>query len=183
MLMALLVARVTQRVTCARCTCARYFIRCTNLFSKLALGRNQKALGFLLNNPRFCFSYEGIFAVLKSDSIPALVRARFMTLMLRLFIDRDPQTSRPQVLYTRTWSKVRAEVSDLDMSGGASEPPKNPVCTAEQIKQLEAFLLQALPKLGGAVDNTGKPSISHATYGELEQVMQGGGLHFISLGT
>jgi hypothetical protein len=51
-----------------------------------------------------------------------------------------------------------------------SAPPANPVCTGEQIKQLGAYLLDALPKLGGATNNVGQPSINHATYGELELV-------------
>ena len=157
----------------------RYFLRCTNLFGRLVLGRNQTAIGLLLNNTRFCFNYDDIFKIICDDGIPALVRARFMSLMLRMYVDRDPQTSKPQVLYTRTWSKVQAEQSDLDMHLNNMSTtcqrlnnmsaPTNPVCTTG-FKDLTEYLLKALPLLGGAVDNLGNPSLNHATYGELELV-------------
>jgi len=151
----------------------RYFIRCTNLYGKLALGRNQTALGLLLKNDRFAFSYDDIFQTMSNNSLPPLVRARFCTLMLRLYVDRDPQTSKPQVLYTRKWSKVVPDKdADFDMSEKALAPT-NPVCT-DGFKTLQEYLLKALPDLGGIKDHkTDKPAqnISGFMLGELELIL------------
>ncbi|KAJ1473285.1 hypothetical protein T484DRAFT_1837009, partial [Baffinella frigidus] len=59
--------------------------------------------------------------------------------MLRLYVDRDPQTSKPQVLYTRTWSKVVPEESD--MQEDKDFVATLPVCTTG-FTDLSAFLLQ-----------------------------------------
>ena len=72
-----------------------------------------QALVLLLDNPRLSFKFEDIFSVMRNEYLPPLVRARFTTLMLHLYVDREPQTSNPQVLYTRAWSKVEAEVAEV----------------------------------------------------------------------
>ncbi|KAJ1488618.1 hypothetical protein T484DRAFT_1782599 [Baffinella frigidus] len=74
----------------------RYFIRCCALFSKTSLK-------FLLMHPNLDFQYENILAVIKEDVIPTVTRARFTQLMIRLYLDRDPQASSPQLQYARTW--------------------------------------------------------------------------------
>ena len=90
----------------------RYFVRCTNLFGKLALGRNQEVLRCLLCNEHLGLSYSNILKVMKMDSLPMLVRARFITLMQILYVDRNPQVERPILLLTRVW-KQRAGNSDV----------------------------------------------------------------------
>ena len=95
----------------------RYFVRCTNLFSKLALGRNQKALSLLLRNPNLqgLVSYNNILDVMKSDNVPALVRARFVTMMVLLFI---PTTLSPLSVCVTVrlcaWIRVRTCKHTLD---------------------------------------------------------------------
>ena len=66
----------------------RYFVRCTNMFGKLALGRNQLALRGLLFNENLKLSYDNILRVMKMESLPLLVRARYTTLMRILYVDR-----------------------------------------------------------------------------------------------
>ena len=66
----------------------RYFVRCTNMFGKLALGRNQLALRGLLFNENLKLTYDNILRVMKMESLPLLVRARYTTLMRILYVDR-----------------------------------------------------------------------------------------------
>ena len=92
-------------------------------------------------------------------------------IQLHLYLDRDPQTSRPQVLYTRTWSKVEAEPSDLKAQQAPPATAKLPVCTTG-FQDLEDFVLHLLPRLGGAMDPKSKRvSLDHATLGQLELVL------------
>jgi len=79
----------------------RYFVRCTNLFGKLVLGRNQTALRALLYNDTMSLSYHNVLQIMRMESLPLLVRARFTTLMQRLYVDRDPNVQKPFILYTR----------------------------------------------------------------------------------
>ena len=95
----------------------RYFIRCSNLYSKLATGRNQASLRALICSPVLSLSYQQILSVCKAAHLPYLLRARYFTIMSKLYVDRDPQSHQPQVMYTRVWSRVKPEPSDLDMSG------------------------------------------------------------------
>ncbi|KAJ1471473.1 hypothetical protein T484DRAFT_1843996, partial [Baffinella frigidus] len=108
----------------------RYFTRCCNLCGKVSQGRNQTALAFLLQNTYLSLTYDDILAVLKEPSLPSLTRARFTMLMVRLYVDRDPQTSKPQIMYTRTWSKIVANttVDESTLSGGSMREVKIPVC-------------------------------------------------------
>jgi len=85
----------------------RYFIRCLELYSSLVSGRYQESLLALLTSDMFDFSYDSMMEVIKQPKLPHLIRARFMNLMLLFYVDRDPQTSKPQILYTRRWNKVR----------------------------------------------------------------------------
>ena len=126
-----------------------------------AAGRNQGALEAIINNPALALSYEQILAVMQEHrNLPYLVRARYATLMSRLYVDRDPQAPSPLVSYTRVWSKVTPEASDLDMnSADFYKDAQIPVCTTG-FKDLEAFLLSELPKLADCKDASGKPSLN-----------------------
>ena len=139
----------------------RYFVRCSNLFSKLAAGRNQGALDGIINNSALALSYAQILAVMQEPRLPYLVRARYAMLMSRLYVDRDPQAPSPYVSYTRVWSKVTPQVSDLDVSSANVNQvvAKIPVCTTG-FKDLEAFLLNELPKMADCSDPSGKPSLN-----------------------
>jgi hypothetical protein len=120
---------------------------------------------------RQCFSYEDLIAILNEDSIPTLTRARFTSLMIRLFVDRDPQSSKPQVLYTRTWSKVVPDKSDFAISHAVATGATLPVCTNGFVDLCE-HILDGLTNLGGAVDEGGRPSLNQkATYGQLELIL------------
>ena len=81
----------------------RYAVRCINLYGKLCVGRNQDALTFFLTSPAMPWKYDTLLELLREEKLPALLRARLTTLMLDLYVDRDPQTSKHQILYTRTW--------------------------------------------------------------------------------
>ena len=138
----------------------RYWVRCSNLYSKLAAGRNQGALDGIINNSALALSYEQILAVMQEPRLPYLVRARYAMLMSRLYVDRDPQVPSPLVSYTRVWSKVTPQVSDLDMkSANSNQVVKIPVCTTG-FKDLEVFLLRELPKMADCTDASGKPSLN-----------------------
>ena len=66
----------------------RYFVRCSNLFGKVSLGRNQASLRALLCNKHLGLTYETIREVMGMETLPMLVRSRFTTLMRILFVDR-----------------------------------------------------------------------------------------------
>ena len=104
----------------------RYFIRCTNLFGKLAMGRNQMALRALLFNPKLQLSYLNILRVMQMHSLPLLVRARYTSLMRHLFVDRDPNYQRPYILYTRAWSVRQASAPDEETWFPSPLPPPPP---------------------------------------------------------
>lgn len=115
------------------------------------------------------WDYATLLGLIGEESIPALVRSRLTSLMLRLYVDRDPQSSKPQILYTRTWSKVVPEESDLNKSSGPFVPTL-PVCTTG-FTDLCAFLISDLAKLGGAKGRNGEASLNHSpTYGQLELI-------------
>jgi len=147
----------------------RYFIRCLNLFARLALGRNQDALRMLICNASLALSYNEIMLVLKETSVPQLIRARYLVLMARLYVDRDPQISTPMLTSTRVWSKVVPEPSDLKMDvveGTAAIP----VCT-NGFMDLQQFMLMTVPNLAGCKDEDGKLSLNACPQvGQLELI-------------
>lgn len=81
--------------------------------------------------------------------------------MLRLYVDRDPQTSKPQILYTRRWRRVVAEESELLAAESAKpEVYLAPVCTTGFDNDLIPWLLGDLPSMAGAKDAAGNPGIT-----------------------
>jgi len=91
-----------------------YFVRCSNLFGKLALGRNQKALRKLLLNEKLGLSYSNILQIMSMKTLPLLVRACFTSLMNVLWVDRAPNFQRPFILYTRVWTRHREGINELE---------------------------------------------------------------------
>ena len=75
-------------------------LRTLELFAEISLGRNQNTLGLILRNSDFSVQYPQILQAMFSKAIPTAFRARYVKLMQRLYLDRDPQTSKPQV---QTW--------------------------------------------------------------------------------
>ena len=147
----------------------RYFIRCSNMYGRLALGRNQHTLRLLLFNKELCLDYDSLLKIVQESSLPYLVRARFFTLIERLYVDRDPQITSPSVARTRVWSKCVAEESDLDMSVQAAAATI-PVCT-NGFRDLLAFLLKALPEMADCKNEEGKPSLNgEPRFGQLEMI-------------
>lgn len=156
----------------------RYFVRCTNLFGKLALGRNQMALRSLLFNETLHLSYGNILCMMKSESLPLLVRARFTTLMQILYVDRNPNYERPFIVYTRAWSKyhkddgleVKAEAG-AETPGGSDDLQPLPVCVNGFV-DLREFLLQDIKQFGGTQgrNEQGLPAITetYITMGQIE---------------
>jgi hypothetical protein len=89
----------------------RYFIRCQELYSHLTLGRNQKALRMLLQNPKLALGYNQILNFMQEETLPALLRALEAKLMLQLYVDRYPQSPQASVHLTRIWSEVHVNPS------------------------------------------------------------------------
>jgi hypothetical protein len=149
----------------------RYFIRCSNMFGRLALGRNQKTLRLILLNEDLSLDYVSLMKIVQETTLPYLVRARYFTMVERLFVDRDPQISSPSVFRTRVWSKCVAEQSDLDMSdSSAAAAAKIPVCT-NGFQDLLAFMLKAMPQMADCTDEQGKPSLNgEPRFGQLEMI-------------
>ena len=148
----------------------RYFIRCLNLCAMLTAGRCQESLQAVIGCQSLAMSYPQVLAVIQEETLPYLLRARYIRLMSKLYVDRDPQATKPLVAYTRVWSKVIMEESDLDMT------PQHhmsivPVCTTG-FKDLEALLLKLLPKLADCRNpKTGRPSLNHdPKIGQLEML-------------
>ena len=82
----------------------------------------------------------------------------------------------PQVLYTRTWSKVEPEASDLEpgdagpLASASSTTVPLPICTSGFADLCEALHTQ-LADLAGATDREGRPSLNFGpTYGQLELI-------------
>ncbi len=147
----------------------RYFIRCSNMFGRLALGRNQKTLRLILLNEDLSLDYDSLMKIVQENTLPYLVRARYFTMVERLFVDRDPQISSPSVFRTRVWSKCVSEHSDLDMSD-SSAAAKIPVCT-NGFQDLLAFMLKAMPQMADCTDEQGKPSLNgEPRFGQLEMI-------------
>jgi len=140
----------------------RYLIRCTNLYGRLALGRNQKALKLLICNPSLCLDYSTILSVMKEESLPYLFRARYTTLMARLFVDRDPQTQIPTIVNTRVWSKVVPEDSDLNVDGvDAHLQGANPIPTCTNgFVDLQSYLLSSIPKVADCKNADKSPGLN-----------------------
>jgi len=91
----------------------RYLVASLDLYADLALGRNALVLTFLLKRhaSQLSLTYENILKVMASDSMPSVIRSRYATLMLRLFVDRNPQSSKPTLLFTRVWNKVSEKMN------------------------------------------------------------------------
>jgi hypothetical protein len=137
----------------------RYMVRCTSLFGRLALGRNQNALKLLICNPDLCLDYESILNVMSEESLPYIIRASYTTLMARLFLDRDPQTQTPSIMRTRVWSKVEPEKSDLVTNQAKAVRNPIPTCTNGFV-DLHAFLLSNISKVAGCKDRRGKSNLN-----------------------
>jgi len=79
----------------------KYFVLCLELYAQLALGRNQQALGLLISDPDRALQYNQVLEVLLEESLPAILRAKYVTLVVHLFLDRVPFSRQPLVQYTR----------------------------------------------------------------------------------
>ena len=147
----------------------RYFVRCSNLFSQMSMGRNQQSLRFLIESHSLALSYAQILAVIKESTLPYFIRARYFKLMCVLYVDRDPQQQTAQIQHTRVWCKVTPEASDLDMAI-TSQSAHIPVCTTEFLDLMQ-YVLEELPRLADCVDGAGKTSLSSGPLqGQLEMI-------------
>lgn len=153
----------------------RYFVRCSNLYGRLTLGRNEHALRMLISETSLALSYNEIMLVIQEESVPHMIRSRYMVLMARLYVDRGPQVSVPIVTSTRVWRPIASlerdvpETSDsnLDVSYG---PAAIPVCTNGFI-DLQRFLVTSVLKLADCKDKSGKLSLNgDPHWGRLELI-------------
>ncbi|KAJ1490155.1 hypothetical protein T484DRAFT_1778021, partial [Baffinella frigidus] len=132
----------------------RYFIRFTNLSGKIAVGRNQTALKFLLT----------------SDTLS------FKSLTMRIHVDRDPQASLPQVLYSRTWTNLeQGNIANTERVIETVSAQTLPTAGKHDLEKLSEFFLEQLADLAGAKARPlpgakeGTPSLNfEPTYGQLE---------------
>jgi hypothetical protein len=85
----------------------RYFARCQELYSQLTLGRNQKALKMLLQKAELALGYAEILNFMQEETLPGWIRAQYTKLMLRLYVDRYPQSQKTVIHFTRVWSEVK----------------------------------------------------------------------------
>ena len=85
----------------------KYFTKCLELYCQLTLGRNQKALKMLLQNPKLALGYDEILNFMQEETLPAWVRAQYAKLMLQLYVDRYPQRPKTIVHLARIWSEVK----------------------------------------------------------------------------
>ena len=93
----------------------KYFVRCTQLYHKLARGRNQRVLELLVRDPQFALSFDVVYSVMKAENLPNLTRALYTNLMCSLYIDRAPAAYVPQVKYTRTWNQVPRQIYEIQV--------------------------------------------------------------------
>jgi len=148
----------------------RIFIRCLELYVTLVYGRNQEALQWLLTNRKLGLDYHSIMKILRNNSIPFLVRARYYNLLKRLFVDRHPQTTIPAIVYTRKWSEVQVEPSTLDIDEEGEVNSRIPVCS-DGFQEVVTFLMRELPKVADCKDCQGRPSLNGTpNLGQLEMI-------------
>lgn len=166
-----------------------YGMRMLELLAEISLGRNQNSLGLILRNKDLGVEYPQILQAMFSPAIPIAMRARYVRLMQRLYLDRDPQTSKPQVQRTRAWKEVElrvtapANTNEAKVASFRQKARSNmlsninlgvtqvlPVCTTG-FEDLSAILLRTLPTLGGIINDSeaGKHRLnSHTTVGQID---------------
>lgn len=122
----------------------RFYCRCINLYSKLAKGRNQGALVQLLSHEEW--SFENLMCFVKESRLPSLLRGRYIDLISSLYVDRDPQSPKAHVAFTRSRSKLaqvqlasRAESQLIKRKSVINNPNTKvlPVATPEELAELE----------------------------------------------
>eukprot|EP00960_Hanusia_phi_P030497 748658-Hanusia_phi.AAC.3 len=154
----------------------RYLMRCCSLLSNLVVGRNHVALTLALDNAGFPLGFDDLFAVMTSPRIPAMARARFSQLMLRFHVDRDPQSSKPQISYTRIWTESLEEAGELIRQSAILNDRKEAHYSEETLhkfRKLADYLLHSLCSWEGKQPSGGggEWSLSMASYGELELIL------------
>ena len=159
----------------------RYFIRCLNLFAKLALGRNHPVLRILLTTRWLGLTYTSIKLVMTANSLPLIVRSSFTRLMQHLFVDRHPRIELPGIQYTRVWSKklkgeeIAAAKEEHTPRLTRPESADVPNATSDDLAQLVKFLLSDLFNLGytSGRNEKGESVITAAdvTMGEIEYMI------------
>eukprot|EP00960_Hanusia_phi_P036737 752497-Hanusia_phi.AAC.1 len=155
----------------------RYFLRCTSLLNNLVVGRNHEAMAMALKNNDFSLTFEDIFDVMTSSKVPSIIRARFTNLMLKFHVDRDPQTSKPQVSYTRTWSKAADSAAVLlkkSSTLGAIKRFEESEETTRHFRKLTDFLIDAISTWEGEKSGVTRGALwtlDDATYGEVDLIL------------
>ena len=156
----------------------RYFIRCLNLFCKLTLGRNQTVLRILLTTDFLGLTFPSILFVMRTPSLPLIVRSSFTKLMQHLFVDRHPQIEQPVIHYTRVWGrkvngKEHLESNEtLTLERTGADCKEIPTAKPDELEKLVKFLLSDLFNLANTSGRNAKGesviTATDITIGEIE---------------
>ncbi len=95
-----------QFLTAAPANLLRYFYALPGLLSKLCLGRNYRGINALKD----VLPYTTILTLIKAESLPGVLRARFTELLLHLHVDCDPLEVIHAPVFTRVWRDVSLRI-------------------------------------------------------------------------
>jgi inositol 1,4,5-triphosphate receptor type 1 len=64
-----------------------------------------------IDNLSLELSIELYFSCIKSENLPADLRAAFCRLMIHMHVNRDPQEEVTRIKYARLWNQVKPAIS------------------------------------------------------------------------
>ncbi|CAF4174789.1 unnamed protein product [Rotaria socialis] len=96
-----------------------------NLFSHMCFDRQYLAIDNLSTE----LTIELILTCIKSENLPADLRAAFCALMIHIHVNRDPQEEVTRIKYARLWNQVKPTISlyeyDQTINGSLEPTDKN----------------------------------------------------------
>ncbi|CAF1314468.1 unnamed protein product [Adineta steineri] len=113
-----------------------------NLFSHMCFDRQYLAI----DNLTLELPIELILTCIKSENLPADLRAAFCRLMIHIHVNRDPQEEVTRIKYARLWNQVKPSISlsdyDQTLSGSLepTEKEENRIKFESTMKFVEDYL-------------------------------------------
>jgi hypothetical protein len=131
---------------------AEYFIAELFLSADMCLGRNYHAIHKLEE----LFSYDTLVTILRMNDITEHLKSAVVKLLLRLYVDRDPQVISSVPCLTRTWSEVckqqQQQQDQGDSPSSASSGPQLPhvdVSRENQFCLLQQIISEEIQSMRG----------------------------------
>lgn len=143
----------------------RYWIQSLRLYQSLCLGRNRSATDTLLSMASLLgLSYQKVFNVIQSNSVPYQVRQEYVGILVSLYVDREPHEVLQPVRRTSVWGEARPPLATPRGSAHNRHKRVDPFAGAfeehrpqEGFSDMKAFSLVYYTEQGGNF-NYGDPS-------------------------